>query len=297
MVEYLEAYAEHHGLEPRLGVEVRRAGHEDGGWRVETPDGPVRGSHLVVATGYTDTPVVPSWPGLDGFPGPVLHSSGYRNGRRFRGQRVLVVGIGNSGGEIAIDLVEHGARPVLSVRSPVNIIPRELLGAPILAIATPLARLPPRTADRLAEPILHLLCRCCDAPGLEQAEIGPFEQIARRRTIPLIDVGTVELIREGSIAVRPGLSSFRGNQVEFDDGSREAVDAVVLATGYRPSFDRFLSAADVDRVTEDGVPRMSGWPTAVPGLYFCGFYVSPRGMLREIGIEARRIARSIARGR
>ena len=111
---------------------------------------------MVVATGYTRVPLQPTWPGLETFRGDVLHSSRYRNGEPWRGKRVLVVGLGNSGGEIAIDLDEHGAHPTLAVRSPVSVIPRQLLGLPILAVAALFRRFPPKVGDAMAAPLLAL---------------------------------------------------------------------------------------------------------------------------------------------
>jgi cation diffusion facilitator CzcD-associated flavoprotein CzcO len=86
------------------------------------------------------TPVRPSWRGRELFDGPVVHSADYQSGARFRGQRVLVVGIGNTGAEIALDLCEHGARVFLSVRRPQNILPREFLGTPLQVTSMRTAR-------------------------------------------------------------------------------------------------------------------------------------------------------------
>ncbi len=293
VVEYMEHYADVHGLEPRFQQPVRSVRRQGDQWLTATDTDEFRSRAVVVATGFAGTPVVPDWPGLSGFPGSVLHSSDYRNGKPFRDQDVLVVGFGNSGGEIALDLVETGARPVVSVRSPVNVIPRDLLGMPILATAIPLSKLPPGLADVLSIPLLWPRYPSYRRLGLRKAAQGPFAQIRHDRTIPLLDIGTIRQIRRGKIRVRQGVRAFHGRRVEFADGSGESVDAVVLATGYRPAFEGFLedAAAVVDA---RGVPLVSGGPTALPGLYFCGFFLSPTGMLREIGLEARRLARILA---
>jgi len=296
VVAYLERYVEEHGIEPLFEAEVRRVFRSDGAWKVVHARGSRRAGEVVVATGFTDEPVRPRWPGEESFPGPVLHSSDYRTGEPFSGLRVLVVGFGNSAGEIALDLAEHGASPDLSVRSPVNILPREILGIPILALAIPLSFLPPRLADALSAPLLRLAVGSYDELGLRKSPKGPFRQIREDGRIPLIDVGTVELLREGGVGVRPGLVGFDSERVRFDDGSSGAYDAVVAGTGFRPSFHQYLEGAG-EVTDEDGVPRKSGRETALPGLYFCGFFLSPTGMLREIGLEARRIAREIVRSR
>src|SRR5262249_11689456 len=133
VVAYLEAYARHFDLRPRFGERVVSLARDDGVWLTRTDGGAFRSKSGVVATGCTRAPHRPSWPGLDGFGGTVLHSSEYKNGQDWAGRRVLVVGFGNSGGEIAIDLAEHGANPSLSVRGAVNIVPRAFLGLPVLA--------------------------------------------------------------------------------------------------------------------------------------------------------------------
>ncbi len=295
VIDYLESYAARFELEPRFGQEVVAARREDGGWRTETEDGAYLSRHLVVATGYTGGAIVPKWPGQETFPGSILHSSEYRNGAPYRGQTVLVVGFGNSGGEIAIDLCEHGARPVLAVRSPVNVVPRDLFGLPILAISIPMSKLPARLADALNAPILRWKVGDIRKLGLTPARFGPLAQIYGKARIPLLDVGTLDLIRQGRVLVRPGIERFSDENVVFTDGSPLACDAVVLATGYRPAVRSFLG--DSPALDDDGVPRTSGRESQVPGLYFCGFFVAPTGMFREIGIEARRIARAIRRQR
>jgi hypothetical protein len=153
--------------------------------------------------------------------------------------------------------------------------------------------LPARLADALAAPIARLVFGDLNRLGLRKAPYGPFTQILRQARIPLIDVGTIDLIRKGHIEVRPGVEQFAGREVVFTDGTQQRYDAVVLATGYRPAVDAFLEQASL--VTDEhGNPRRSGHEAAVPGLYFCGFHVSPVGMLREIAMEAKQIARDIA---
>ncbi len=295
VIEYLEAYAGRFRLQPRFGQRVLSARHNGGSWEVGTQDALYRAQHLVVATGYSREPLLPDWPGQDSFRGTILHSSKYRNGEPYRQRRVLVVGFGNSGGEIAIDLWEHGALPALAVRSPVNVIPRDLLGViPVLSIGILQSRLPPWLADAMNAPILRLTQGDLTRFGLRKAPIGPTRQILRAARIPMIDVGAIKLIKQGRIAVFPGIERFTEEGVVFADGRQAAFDAVILATGYRPRVDAFLQG-DPDAVDEHGTPMTSGREAAVPGLYFCGFRVSPTGMLREIGREAKRISADISR--
>lgn len=289
VVDYFEAYVAANGLKPLLGVAVEEIVRENGRWRSQTSAGHIGSRAVVMATGYSHNPILPRWPGDDTFPGVIMHSSAYRSGAPFADQDVLVVGFGNSGGEIALDLIEHGARPKISVRGPVNIIPRDVLGLPILAIAIPLSQLPPKLADWLSWPLLKLYYPSYQKLGLQKAPGGPFSQISRQQRIPLLDIGTVREIRQGRLGVVAEVQSFAGNEVRFVDGRSQTFQAVVLATGYQPVLPPILPTG----IVPPGKPFATAKgqvTTTLPGLYTCGFYVSPTGMLREMGLEAQQIA-------
>ncbi len=293
VIDYLEAYARRFQLAPRLGQRVESARQANGSWEVQTQDSRYQAENLVIATGYSREPLVATWPGQEAFQGRVLHSSEYRDGESFRGQKVLVVGFGNSGGEIAIDLWENGAETSLAVRSPVNVIPRDLLGIPILALGILQSRLPPRWADALNAPLMRIVMGDLTKYGLRKAAQGPITQIRRTARIPLIDVGTIELIKQGQVKVYPGIERFTDQGVLFANGERRSFDTVILATGYQPRVNAFLQGAP-NACDDRGTPLFSGAEAPLPGLYFCGFHISPTGMLREIAREARQISAAIA---
>ena len=293
VIGYLELYARHFELAPHFNEEVRTVRPCAPGWIATTTAGVYHSRRVVVATGYNAVPYLPRWRGQERFDGPMLHSSEYRNGESFRGQSVLVVGFGNSGGEIAIDLHEHGARVAIAVRGPVNVVPREIFGIPILAISIVLSRLPARLADALAAPLVRLSIGDIARLGFRKLPMGPFTQIKTTRRIPLLDIGTVKLIREGHIEVFGDIREMGETQVTFDDGRSRDFDAVVAATGFHPRSDYFLAPQgdilDVEQARQPGSGEKKS------GLHYCGFSVSPTGMLRDIGIEARRVADEIAR--
>jgi len=289
VVAYLEAYTRHFGITPRLDTTAKRIAANGSGWRVETSGDAIKAPTVVIATGTAGWPLRPRWPGAEGFHGTLIHSSEYRNPAPYAGRRVLVVGFGNSGGEIALDLAEKGVTVSLSVRSPVQIVPRELLGLPILTWAIAEQWLPPRLADALNAPLMYLSVGSLKKLGMQRAPKGPITMVIEDGRVPLLDIGTVAAIRAGTIEVRPGIERFEDEAVVFTDGASAPFDAVILATGYRPDLRPLLP--DIDGVLDaTGQPRVSGGPTAQPGLYFCSFRVAPTGQLREIGIEAKRIA-------
>ena len=110
--------------------------------------------------------------------------------------------------------------------------------------------------------------------------------------VPLIDVGTVAKIRSGAIKVRGGISRFEADGVVFEDGRAEKFEAVVLATGFRPDLSRLLPDAR-SALDASGRPTVSGAAVSEPGLFFCGARTVPTGQLREIALEAPRIAAAL----
>jgi cation diffusion facilitator CzcD-associated flavoprotein CzcO len=294
VVAYLESYAQKFQLDIRFHQQVTSARCESNVWNVQTQDHLYRAKNLVIATGNTREPILPTWHGQESFKGLVMHSSEYKNGEPFRGRNVLVVGFGNSGGEIAIDLWEHGAQVGLSVRSAVNVIPRDLLGIPILSIGILQSKLPARLADAINAPILRAAIGDITRYGLRKLPYGPITQIRNDAHIPLIDVGTIKLIRDGQIKVYEGIKEFTQEGVIFADDKQAYFDAVIFATGYRPRVDEFLSGIPTGAYDQNGTPLSSGRETGIPGLYFCGYFVAPTGMFREIAIEAKQITARIA---
>jgi cation diffusion facilitator CzcD-associated flavoprotein CzcO len=294
MVEYLESYAARFDIKPVFNTTVSRIRRDGSQWCADANGSTITAPAAVVATGIADAPYRPSWPGSELYRGAVVHSSEYRNPVPYQGKRVLVVGFGNSGGEIALDLANAGIDVALAVRSPVQILPRELLGFPILAWAILYRRLPARVVDVVNAPVLRLAIGRIEDLGLRRAAKGPRQMIEENGRVPLIDIGTLDRIRDGSIKVRGGIDRLTPEGAIFDDAGSEKFDAIILATGFRPDFRQLLP--DVKGVFDGhGMPLVTGKVTSAPGLYFCGQITSPTGQLREIGIEAPQIAESAKR--
>jgi cation diffusion facilitator CzcD-associated flavoprotein CzcO len=293
VIEYLERYAAHFGIAPRFNVRLERARPaRDGGWEIRTSDDECRARHLVMATGLNRTPVRPSWPGEDLFRGRILHSAEYRTAVPFRGLRVLVVGMGNTGAEIALDLCEHDARATISVRSPGNILPREFLGRPLQVTALRTARLPVRWRDALGRFTARMAFGDLSRFGLAPPAYGPATQILKHGRTPVLDVGTVERIKAGDIAVVPGIQAFTPTGVRCSDGRAVDADVVVLATGYRPALHELIEAPDI--LDENGSPRHDG-RAAARTIHFPGHRNTMTGLLRQVGLDAERVAHTLTR--
>lgn len=295
-VEYLEDYARTFGLVPRFGERVTRAEPLDGqGWRVTTSAGEHEVRHLVVASGNTAVPHRPAFPGQLRFGGEIAHSSDYRNADPYRGKRVLVVGAGNTGGEVALELSEKGATSVdLCIRGKLHVITRDALGLPTQVMAALTLWIPLPLRDVIFRALMRVLVGNLSRWGIHAPAEGILAQIVRVGRVPLIDVGTIGAIRAGRIQVRPDIKELTEIGARFVDGKEGAYDVIVLATGFRPKLDAFLERA-TDVLDERGYPRRRGCETELPGLYFVGFDPGQAGQLRQIAIEARRVAADIAR--
>ena len=292
VVAYLEAYAAHFGVTPHSGEPVRRVRATEGGLVVESARATYRARAVVLATGSNRVPNPEPIPGQEGFRGIIIHAAAYRNADPFDGQRVLVVGAGNTGAEIALDLAEHGAKPTLAVRTPVNVVPRDFLGMPTQLTSIRLRRAPLKFADAVGRMVSRLAFGNLRRHGFARSPLGPLSAIKLRRRIPLIDVGTIAAVKRGEIAVKPAVERFTEIGAAFADGSSGDFDAAVLATGYRPALEEMVAVPEA--LAADGFPRDWRGGGACPNLFFVGFDQPATGLLRQIAIEAQAVAAAIA---
>jgi putative flavoprotein involved in K+ transport len=292
VVAYLRAYANRNGLDVRTGAPVERIERDDGGWVVLREGGRIRARRVVVATGYSNVPFLPEWPGT--FRGDLVHSSDYRNGDPYRGGRVLVVGAGNSGAEIALDVARARASQVLlSVRTPPAVVRRDTLGVPSQLLGVASARLPAGAVDRIAAALRRVAFGDLSAVGLPAPD-RPYTEFLRRRVIPIVDVGLVAAVKEHEVTVVAALERFVDGKPVLADGRAVDVDAVIAATGFRTGLEPLVGHLGV--LDEAGVPLVHGadeHPSA-PGLHFVGYLVTLGGTLRLIGKQAERLAQVAA---
>ncbi|MBO3084649.1 flavin-containing monooxygenase [Cellulomonas fengjieae] len=297
VVDYLERYTAHHGIDVRTGVEVTRvarAGH--GTWALETATGEsFTGPTVVVATGYNHTPVPPAWPGVETFRGELVHASTYRNPAPYRGRDVLVVGAGNTGAEIAVDLTEGGAARVrLAIRTPPHIVRRSNLGWPAQGTGILVRHLPVPVVDRIAAVVARVEVPDLSAYGLARPTTGLYSRVLAG-SVPLQDVGLLAAVRARRVEPVAAVESFDDGAAVLADGSRLTPDVIIAATGYRRGLEALVG--DLGVLDDRGLPRVHGPRTShdAPGLYFTGYTNPISGMFRELRIDAGRIARAVAR--
>jgi putative flavoprotein involved in K+ transport len=294
VVAYLQEYARHFGLRVVTGAGIQRVRSlgASNGWTVETVGGDAwQCRAAVIATGQYRQPIVPSWVGRELYAGRIAHSVAYANAAPYVGKRVLVVGAGNSGAEIATDLSDNGAACVaVSVRTPPPIVPRDPFGMPVQRTSMLLSALPPAIANRIGWATARLVLGDVTRYGMPKGDFAPYTT----RRVPLIDVGFVEALKQGRVTVRPALERLTQSGAVFADGASEPFDAIIAATGFTTGLESLVDAPGA--LDDLGEPRgTSGEPTAHAGLYFVGFTHSLRGHLFEANRASRRLARNVER--
>jgi putative flavoprotein involved in K+ transport len=289
---YLRDYAEHHRLEIRFKTTALRIEPVDGGWAVTTTDGTLRGSTVTVAAGYDQSPRVPTWPGAEHSETPLTDASSYRNAQPFVGQKVLVVGGGNSAADIAVDLAHGGASKVwVAVRTPPQIVPRTFFGVPVQAVAVATRRLPPAVGDGLVRFLQRRAFGDLTHYGLPTPQESVSAQFRRTDVVPIINAGLVTAVKRHEVEVVAAVDEVQGREVVLRDGTRLQPDAVIAATGYRRALESLVGHLGV--LDDSGRPKATSQGGS-PGLYFIGYTNPLSGNLRELGIDARRIAALVA---
>ncbi|MCK8434390.1 NAD(P)/FAD-dependent oxidoreductase [Streptomyces sp. D2-8] len=299
VVRYLEKYAEHHRLEIVTGVEVSRVERTaDGtGWLLHATGGrELTGAAVVVATGYNHTPRLPDWPGRAAFTGEFLHAGEYRSGKPYAGRDVLVVGVGNTGAEIAVDLVESGASRVrLAVRTVPHIVRRSTAGWAAQYSGVLVRRLPVGLVDRISRVQAKVAVPDLSAHGLPRPDTGLYTRV-KQGAIPVQDVGLIDAVRKGTVEIVSAVDGFEdGGKIALADGTRISPDVVIAATGYVRALEHLVGHLDV--LDDRGRPVAHGarTPKTAPGLYFTGFTNPISGNLREMALDAVKIAKAVAR--
>jgi cation diffusion facilitator CzcD-associated flavoprotein CzcO len=286
-VDYLHRYAAAHEVPLETRRPVTSVEREGDAWLVRTPHGAVRSRAVVLATGIIASPRMPRVPGRERFGGRVLHSVEYRRPDGFVGRRVLVVGVGNSGGEIGSELAHAGARVTVAVRSGANVVPRELAGVPIQYLAFVLRALPPAARRAVAGAVGKLTQLRRGKPVLPRPAHGPLD------AIPLIGFHLVDAIRAGLVTVRGAIAELTETGVRFTNGTEEPFDDVIFATGFTAALsplgalvrtDAKGFALRTDRVTSADQPN----------LYFVGHSYDSTGGLYNIRRDARLAAARIS---
>lgn len=295
MVEgYLRDYVEAFGIDEHVayGHDVTRAERTPTGWRVEaaTADGPVvlEADALVVANGHTWDPRWPDPVPPGEFAGDQVHAHGHRSPEQYEGRRVLVVGMGNSAMDVAVDASRTSRGPVLlSGRRGVHVVPKYVLGRPADASGALLRALPWRIRQRIAEAALRATVGTPQSYGLPAPAGGLFQNH------PTVSDTILGRLASGDVVARPGIERFEGDRVRFTDGSVDEVDLVVWATGYRASMP-FLAEGLTGPDPEEMLLFQRLFHPDDPSLTFVGLFQSTGAALPVMEAQAKLLAAHVA---
>ena len=286
-VDYLHRYADTFQLPVQTQCNVTRVERRDDRWHVSTSQGELSARVLVVATGIVANPRIPVIPGREQFNGRVIHSVEYRRPDGYAGRRVLVVGVGNSGGEIGSELANAGAQVTIAVRSGANVVPLQLFGLPIQYASYLLRKLPRPAQETIAAGVAKMTELRRGPPVLPRPAHSALD------AIPLIGFHLVDAIREGRIRVAGAVASFTADGVRFGDGTEEPFDEVILATGFAAAVGILEGLIQRD---ERGFARRTERVVSTDhrDLYFVGHNYDATGGLFNIARDSRLVAARIA---
>ena len=287
-VAYMREYAAHASLKVETDSDATLVQPRGEGWIAVVNDQEVRGRAVVMATGIMTKPLTPDLGGRETFEGEIIHSVSYRRPALLTGTRVLVVGVGNSGGEIASELGEAGFDVTILVRRGANVVPRSIAGVPIQYLAASMKRLPRALRNRVAKTVQRL------SEIRRGPAVLPRPPWTALDAIPLIGFHLVDAIRAGKVALKLGtIERLVLGGVVFSDGSRAAFDHIILATGFAAALDPL---GKLIRRDERGFALRRDNVTSAdhPGLWFVGQRYDSTGALANIKADAIAVARRLA---
>lgn len=270
VVEYLDAYAVKFNIQPRLNESVKQIEKEGAKWKVKTTKEEYLTDQVVIATGINKIPNEPTWPGQDEYEGEVTHSKYYKNPEPYKGQKVLIIGMGNTGSEVALDLANHDVPVHLSVRSPISLVPRDLNGRPVQETAKILAKIPFGLGDWLGSQIRKIYFGNVEKYGLRISKMHPTVQLTKTGKTPVIDLGTIDMIKKGKVKVLPDIQSFYKDGIVTTEGEKVEVSRVILATGYKAGLEKLMPKVATIFDGHDLPNRIIGTDD-LEGSYFIGF--------------------------
>ncbi len=295
VVDYLNQYAQHFQIQPHFETEVQSIAPSGDQWTVRTASGQqIEAEHVVIATGVNRIPHIPTWEGQEKFQGIITHSRSYKNAQPFVGSKVLVVGIGNTGAEIALDLSEHGIDTYVSVRSPVSMVPRDVFGRPVQVTAKKLAKIPFGIGDWLGTQIRKMVIGDLSKYGLPMSKVHPAVQLRETGKTPIVDIGTAAQIKAGKIKILPDIVRLTPGGASFKNGVELDFDHIILATGYKAQINDFMEDTKglLDRFD---LPKYKVGEGRFAGLYFVGFdNYKLGGILGTIYTDSEEIATKIS---
>ena len=307
VVRLLETFPARGGFNVQTGIEIKKVNYDRNHdiWLITSNDNRQFESRaIVIAIGTCRIPVIPEWEGKETFSGEIIHSSKFKRAQDYVGRQVLVIGSGNSAAEIASRMTEYANSVTMSVRTPPHFLPKSICGIPIVGIGIWLRYLPDELVDTLLNFLQRRLIGDLTAYGLPYPTMALTRQYAINNVVPILYGPFADDVRAGRIKIVGPIQKISGRMVHVLDtvgtarNSDNAVttlkpDVIVAGTGFYTGIPELVQIPSI--ADERGRPKISGDQEfeEAPRLYFIGQINPLSGQLREIRIEAGRIARKI----
>jgi len=266
ILEYIRAFAVEFDLRGhiRFDTAVESARPAGSHWDVRLSTGELeRYDGVIAAVGHDWDPLLPSYPGT--FSGKAYHSVEYRSGAELAGKKVLVVGAGNSGCDIASDAAIHASKAWISMRRGYHFLPKHFFGQPTDEFFRAGPHIPNWLAPSLLAVLLRIIVGDLRRYGLPKPDHKPLA------THPIINSQLLHFLAHGDVVAKPDIAELRGSIVRFVDGSEIEPDIILWATGYRPSVP-CLEAGGVHLAESGHDLYLNMFSREHTGLYVMGFF-------------------------
>ncbi len=309
VVRLLETFPARGGFTVQTGIDIGTVSYDRDRdiWLITSNDHRQFESRTVVmAIGTCRIPVIPEWEGKETFPGEIIHSSTFKRAQDYAGKHVLVIGSGNSAAEIASRLTEHASSVTMSVRTPPHFLPKSICGIPIVGLGIGLRHLPNHWVDRVLSFLHRRTTGDLTAYGLPFPTMSLTRQYAINNVVPILYGPFVDDVRARRIRIVGPIQKISGRTVHVlhtvgtaqnSDNTVTTLesDVIVAGTGFRTGIPELVQIPGI--ADEKGRPKVSGDQEfeKAPRLYFIGQINPLSGQLREIRLEAGRIARKIGK--
>lgn len=271
LIAYYENYVKEFNINIRFNSKVIQVSKQESSWKVVCENqSEYLAKNVIIATGLCRKANSTKWIEDTRFKGEVLHASAYKNPSSFINKNVLIIGMGNTGAEIALDLAEHNVRTSILVRSEIVVIPRDLFGNSVQITARKLAKLPWGIGDWIGSLSSFIAFGNLKKYGLPISKIKPAVLRRVYGKTPTIDLGTIDLIKKGVIKVYRKILEIKEKSLIFEQNNEEDIDAIILATGYTAGINDIIQNVN-SFFDANGEPTKKIGDGYYEGMYFIGY--------------------------
>ncbi len=311
VVHLLATFPERGGFTVQTGIDVKQVNYDPSHnlWIVTSIENQCFKSRavsraVVIAAGSCRIPTIPKWEGMETFPGKIMHSSEFKSAKNFAGKHVLVIGTGNSAAEIASRLTEHASNVTVSGRTPPHILPKSIFGVPLIGIGVWTRYWPTVVVDSLLSFLQRSMIGDLSMHGLPYPPLPLSKQYAINNVVPILYRPFVDDIKAGRIKIVGPVQKITGQAVQVihkltnDPSSTNSLttlepDVIIAGTGFRTGLSQLIQVPGITDEFDRAVISGDREFKSAPRLYLIGQVNPLSGLLREIRLEAKRVAKKI----